>query len=118
MSPGKSCPVHKDILRTRRAGTIARPAGKGKSAAGTAVRVTEIPVAKDAWHVAPQSTPAGMLVTVPLPALPAVRVPTDPDCPARTGQTVRSEDFGAWSLWPGPRSTTRLPTGCFCTCWR
>ena len=36
-------------------------------AAGMAVRVTELPVAKFAEHVCPQSIPAGLLVTVPDP---------------------------------------------------
>ena len=34
---------------------------------GTAVRVTMAPLVKLALHVAPQSIPAGLLVTVPLP---------------------------------------------------
>jgi len=35
--------------------------------AGEAVRMTAVPVAKEAEHVAPQEIPAGLLVTVPLP---------------------------------------------------
>jgi len=39
--------------------------------AGVAVNVTDVPLANDALHVAPQLIPAGLLVTVPLP-LPAL----------------------------------------------
>src|SRR5207247_10936911 len=35
--------------------------------ADVAVTVTYVPTANDALHVAPQSIPAGLLVTVPLP---------------------------------------------------
>jgi len=44
--------------------------------AGVAVNVTEVPLANDAVHVAPQLIPAGLLVTVPplLPVLVTVRV--------------------------------------------
>src|SRR5437867_1779540 len=35
--------------------------------AGMAVKVTDVPLANDALHAAPQSMPAGLLVTVPLP---------------------------------------------------
>src|SRR2546425_1495328 len=35
--------------------------------AGAAVKVTDVPLANDALHVAPQSMPAGLLVSVPLP---------------------------------------------------
>src|SRR2546425_700751 len=35
--------------------------------AGAAVNVTDVPLANDALHVAPQSMPAGLLVSVPLP---------------------------------------------------
>src|SRR5438093_11251646 len=38
--------------------------------AGVAVSVTDVPLANDALHVAPQLIPTGLLVTVPLP-LPA-----------------------------------------------
>src|SRR5438046_3403099 len=41
---------------------------KMEPAAGAAVSVTEVPVANAAEQVAPQETPAGALVTVPLPA--------------------------------------------------
>ena len=41
---------------------------KVEPAAGVAVRVTAVPLAKEAEHVAPQAMPAGALVTVPLPA--------------------------------------------------
>jgi len=37
-------------------------------AAGVAVKVTALPLANGAEHVAPQAMPAGLLVTVPLPA--------------------------------------------------
>src|SRR5207245_624798 len=35
--------------------------------AGAAVKVTDVPLANEALHVAPQSMPAGLLVSVPLP---------------------------------------------------
>jgi len=35
--------------------------------AGVAVSVTDVPLANDALHVAPQLIPTGLLVTVPLP---------------------------------------------------
>jgi hypothetical protein len=41
---------------------------KVEPVAGEAVRVTAVPVAKEAEHVAPHEIPAGLLVTVPLPA--------------------------------------------------
>ncbi len=41
---------------------------KVEPAAGTAVKVTELPLAYVAAQVAPQAMPAGALVTVPLPA--------------------------------------------------
>ena len=41
---------------------------KVEPAAGVAVRVIAVPLANDAVHVAPQEMPAGLLVTVPLPA--------------------------------------------------
>ena len=41
---------------------------KVEPAAGAAVRVTTVPVVNDAEHVAPHEMPAGLLVTVPLPA--------------------------------------------------
>ncbi len=37
-------------------------------AAGVAVKVTAVPLANGAEHVAPQEMPTGLLVTVPLPA--------------------------------------------------
>src|SRR5205814_8668488 len=43
-------------------------------AAGVAVRVTAVPLVNAAAHVAPQETPAGALVTVPLPAPALVSV--------------------------------------------
>src|SRR6267142_4792017 len=42
-------------------------------AAGAAVKVTTVPLVKEAEQVAPQSMPAGALVTVPVPALVTVR---------------------------------------------
>jgi hypothetical protein len=42
--------------------------------AAEAVRVTEVPDAYEAEHVAPQLMPAGLLVTVPEPDLETVRV--------------------------------------------
>src|SRR5438094_7936356 len=41
---------------------------KVEPAAGAAVKVTAVPLANAAEQVAPQETPAGALVTVPLPA--------------------------------------------------
>jgi hypothetical protein len=41
--------------------------------AAEAVRVTEVPDAYEAEHVAPQLMPAGLLVTVPEPDLETVR---------------------------------------------
>src|SRR5207247_3710196 len=47
---------------------------KVEPAAGVAVNVTEVPLAKLAVHVAPQLIPAGALVTVPLPVPAGVTV--------------------------------------------
>ena len=44
-----------------------------ESAAAAAVNVTEVPLVNDAEQVAPQEMPAGLLVTVPLPA-PALEI--------------------------------------------
>jgi len=41
---------------------------KVEPAAGAAVKVTAVPLANAAEHVAPQAMPAGLLVTVPAPA--------------------------------------------------
>jgi len=41
---------------------------KVEPAAGAAVKVTEVPLANAAEHVAPHAMPAGLLVTVPAPA--------------------------------------------------
>jgi hypothetical protein len=41
---------------------------KVEPAAGAAVKVTAVPLANAAVHVAPQEIPAGLLVTVPVPA--------------------------------------------------
>jgi len=41
---------------------------KLEPAAGAAVRVTAVPLANEAEHVAPHVMPAGALVMVPLPA--------------------------------------------------
>ena len=43
-------------------------------AAGAAVKVTAVPLANAAAHVAPQEMPAGALVTVPAPVLLTVSV--------------------------------------------
>ena len=40
---------------------------KIEPAAGAAVKVTAVPLANAAEHVAPQAMPAGALVTVPVP---------------------------------------------------
>jgi len=47
---------------------------KVEPAAGVAVKVTAVPLANGAEHVAPQAMPAGLLVTVPAPALLTVSV--------------------------------------------
>src|SRR5439155_25807949 len=47
---------------------------KAEPAAGLALRVTTVPLAKLAVHVAPQVMPAGELVTVPLPVPAGVTV--------------------------------------------
>ena len=41
---------------------------KVEPATGVAVKVTAVPLANAAEHVAPQEMPTGLLVTVPLPA--------------------------------------------------
>ncbi|PYM68547.1 MAG: hypothetical protein DME11_00055, partial [Candidatus Rokuibacteriota bacterium] len=46
---------------------------KVEPAAGAAVSVTAVPLVKLAEQVAPQVIPAGLLVTVPVPALETVR---------------------------------------------
>src|SRR2546428_9355959 len=55
-------------------------------AAGAAVKVTEAPLANAAAQVAPQETPAGALVTVPLPA-PALLTVSVKDCGAKVAVT-------------------------------
>src|SRR2546428_237766 len=55
-------------------------------AAGAAVKVTEAPLANAAAQVAPQETPAGGLVTVPLPA-PALLTGSVKDCAAKVPVT-------------------------------
>src|SRR2546425_3596454 len=59
---------------------------KVELASGVAVRVTAVPLANGAEHVAPQAMPAGLLATVPAPApaLVSVRVK---DCTANVGVT-------------------------------
>src|SRR6195952_3577163 len=47
---------------------------KLEPAAATAVSVTDAPLTKLNWHVAPQSIPAGLLVTEPLPVPPFATV--------------------------------------------
>src|SRR5437879_13711371 len=47
---------------------------KVEPAAGAAVKVTAVPLANAAAQVAPQATPAGELVTVPVPAPGWLRV--------------------------------------------
>jgi len=59
---------------------------KMEPAAGAAVSVTELPVANAAEQVAPQETPAGALVTVPLPA-PALLTVSVKDCKAKVAVT-------------------------------
>src|SRR2546425_7020 len=51
---------------------------KVEPAAGAAVRVTTVPGVKEVEHVAPQEIPAGLLVTVPLPAPALETVSVDP----------------------------------------
>src|SRR5438034_110679 len=59
---------------------------KVELASGVAVKVTAVPLANGAEHVAPQAMPAGLLVTVPAPApaLVSVRVK---DCTANVAVT-------------------------------
>src|SRR5207249_2757507 len=59
---------------------------KVEPAAGVAVSVTAVPLAKLAVHVAPQVMPAGALVTVPLP------VPALLTVSAKVGRAKRSEE--------------------------
>jgi len=49
---------------------------KAEPVAGVAVRATGVPSVKDEEHVFPQSIPAGLLLTLPLPAplFPTLRV--------------------------------------------
>lgn len=59
--------------------------------AGVAVRVTLAPLVKNALHVLPQSMPAGLLVTMPIPVplLLIVNEKKEPrDCPPRTSRTA------------------------------
>src|SRR5206468_2488571 len=60
---------------------------KVEPAAGAAVRVTGVPVANAAEHVAPQEMPAGALVTVPLPA-PVLLTVSVKLCTAKVAVTV------------------------------
>src|SRR5213592_4212631 len=55
-------------------------------AVGVAVKVTAVPLANGAEHVAPQATPAGLLVTVPAPA-PALVTVRVKDCTANVAVT-------------------------------
>src|SRR5437660_12284131 len=50
-------------------------------AAGAGVRVTTVPVVRAVEQVAPQEIPAGLLVTVPLPAPALVTVRAGDDVP-------------------------------------
>ncbi len=59
---------------------------KLEPAAGAAVSVTEVPLANAEEQVAPQETPAGALVTVPLPA-PALLTVSVKDCKAKVAVT-------------------------------
>jgi hypothetical protein len=56
-------------------------------AAGVAVRVTAVPLAKAAEQVAPQEMPAGALETVPVPA-PAVVIASVKGCRAKVAVTA------------------------------
>src|SRR5712664_3307027 len=60
---------------------------KVEPAAGAAVRVTAVPLANEAAQVAPQETPAGALVTMPLPAPPLLTVSVK-DCWAKVAVTA------------------------------
>jgi hypothetical protein len=51
---------------------------KTDPAAGVAVRVTAVPFVNDAEHVVPQEIPAGLLVTVPVPAPALETVSVEP----------------------------------------
>ena len=59
---------------------------KPEPASGVMVKVTTVPLANEAEHVAPQEMPAGELVMVPVPVpdLPTVSVK---DCPAKVAVT-------------------------------
>src|SRR5437879_4172079 len=59
---------------------------KVELASGVAVKVTAVPLANGAEHVAPQATPTGLLVTVPAPA-PAVVTVRVKDCTANVAAT-------------------------------
>src|SRR5437879_8420220 len=59
---------------------------KVELASGVAVKVTAVPLANGAEHVAPQATPTGLLVTVPAPA-PAVVTVRVKDCRANVAVT-------------------------------
>src|SRR5207245_6847239 len=80
---------------------------KVEPAAGVALRVTTVPLAKLAVHVAPQVIPAGALVTVPLPvpAGVAVRVKV---CSVKVAVTVVAAE-GATTHVPVPEQPPPLP---------
>src|SRR5438105_3634810 len=64
------------VMATTHGAVLAQPPPpqpvKTEPGAGLAVRVTEVLLAKLAEHVDPQSIPAGLLVTVPAPAVETV----------------------------------------------
>src|SRR5882724_3373225 len=62
---------------------------KVEPAAGAAVKVTAVPLVKEAEQVAPQSMPAGALVTVPVPA-PALVTVRAKDGKAKVAVTARA----------------------------
>jgi hypothetical protein len=60
---------------------------KAEPVAGAAVKVTTVPLAKAAEHVAPHKIPAGLLVTVPVP-VPALLAVSVKVCTAKVAVTV------------------------------
>src|SRR2546422_49852 len=79
---------------------------KVELASGVAVKVTAVPLANGAEHVAPQAIPAGLLVTVPAPApaLVSVRVK---DCTANVAVTEVAA-FSATTQVPVPEQPPPL----------
>jgi hypothetical protein len=79
------------LIETVQVGMFAQPLlqpVKVEPAAGVAVKVTSAPLANEAEQVAPQSMPAGVLLTVPLPLPAFVTVSAkDSGCDAKVAVT-------------------------------